>query len=825
MKPLLTIVSVLLLAGPATVYGVEPTSKPNILIILADDMGYSDAGCYGGEIATPNLDGLAKNGLRFTQFYNTARCWPSRAAILTGYYAQQVRRDTVPGVKSGAQGTRPPWARLLPEMLKPLGYHSYHSGKWHVDGKPLQNGFDHSYSLNDHDRYFTPHQHTEDDKPLPAVDAKSGYYSTTAIADHAIKCLKEHAEKYPAKPFLEYLAFTAPHFPLQASAEDIAPYREKYLAGWDALREERWRRMKDMRIGGTLLSPIERDLGPPYPFPEAIKKLGPNELNRPLAWNDLTEEQRGFQASKMAIHAAMVDRMDREIGRVLAQLRGMMVLENTLIFFLSDNGASAEIMVRGDGHDPHAECGTGATFLSIGPGWSSMANTPFRRHKTWVHEGGISTPLIVHWPKGIPARGELRHSPGHIVDLVPTILEAAGGKPIEKWDDQPIPPSPGKSLIPLFAKDGTVTHDPIWWLHEGNRALRVGDWKIVAAGKDSPWELYDFSSDRSETKDLAKDKPEKVRELAALWSKRFDEYTAQAKKDLPPDRSVAPKGDSTIRAKAGSSDIIITTTSRVSGAIHSLTWGGKEFIDSHDHGRQLQSALNLDSGKKFIPELFNPTEAGSLADGTGNQSSSKLLNLQAKGNELRTMTQMAFWLKPGEKSLGNTAYNDAILSNHLVSKKVQIGYKSMPHAIEYEVTFTIPKGEHHTFAQFEAVTGYMPAEFRKFWSFDPKKGTVAPLDDGPGEQAFPVVFSTEDEKFAMGVYSPDQPSKGIEKAGYGRLYFKNENVVKWNCVFRVRNEKGIAPGEYRFRNFVVVGTLKDVRTTMADLAHEFGNSR
>ena len=196
--------------------------------------------------------------------------------------------------------------------------------------------------------------------------------------------------------------------------------------------------------------------------------------------------------------------MDREIGRVLAQLRAMGRWTTRSIFFLSDNGASAEIMVRGDGHDPHAECGTGATFLSIGPGWSSLANTPFRRHKTWVHEGGISTPLIVHWPKGIAARGELRHTPGHIIDLVPTILEAAGGKPTRKVG-RPARRRrlPGRACVPLFAKDGTVAHDSLWWLHEGNRALRVGDWKIVAAGKDSPWELYDLSSDRSETKNLA----------------------------------------------------------------------------------------------------------------------------------------------------------------------------------------------------------------------------------------------------------------------------------------------------------------------------------
>lgn len=235
----------------------------------------------------------------------------------------------------------------------------------------------------------------------------------------------------------------------------------------------------------------------------------------------------------------MVDRMDREIGRILDQLRAMDATEDTLVLFLSDNGASAEIMVRGDGHDQDAVCGTGATFLCIGPGWSSLANTPFRRHKTWVHEGGISTPLIVRWPKGIAARGELRHTPGHVIDIVPTILDVAGGKPFKSWQDQPVPVAPGQSFTSAFVKDAPQPGRMIWWLHEGNRALRVGDWKIVAAGKDARWELYNLKVDRAESKNLAGQMPEKVRELAALWTRQTEESFALAKKDAPSDTGKA----------------------------------------------------------------------------------------------------------------------------------------------------------------------------------------------------------------------------------------------------------------------------------------------
>ncbi|WP_254513670.1 arylsulfatase [Anatilimnocola floriformis] len=502
------------------------------MLILADDLGYSDLGCYGSEIATPNLDGLAKGGLRYTNFYNTARCWPTRAAVMTGYYPQQVRRDTVAGVKSGSQGTRPEWARLFSQQLREQNYRNYHSGKWHIDGRPLAQGFDHSYDLGgiSQSNYFKTGSVTDDEKPVPQSE---GYYSTIGVADHAVRCLQEHAEKFADRPFFHYLCFTAPHFPLHALPEDIKKYEGKYTAGWNEIQQRRFAKQQELGFPAAELPPMERDVGPPYPFPAAMEKLGPGEVNRPLPWSELTPEQQAFQAQKMAIHAAMVDRMDQEIGKVLAQLKAMNAFENTLIFFHSDNGASAEIMVRGDGHDPSAPLGSAATYPCLGPGWSSCANTPFRRHKTWVHEGGISTPLIVHWPQGIAAKGEFRHTPGHVIDLSQTILSVSTSDTAATKITADHPASPGRSLVPSFAKDTHLNRDALWFLHEDNRAIRQGIWKLVAA-KGNEWSLYDLSKDRGETHNLAAEHPDKVKELAAEWDRRAREYSATALKDAPP---------------------------------------------------------------------------------------------------------------------------------------------------------------------------------------------------------------------------------------------------------------------------------------------------
>jgi arylsulfatase len=513
------VILVLLAAG----IPVQAATKPNVVLILADDLGFSDLGCYGGEIDTPVLDGLAKAGLCFTQCYNTARCWPSRAALLTGYYAQHIRRDKLPGVPGGGiPGKRPNWARLLPDFLKPHGYRCYHTGKWHIDGKVLAGGFDRSLSMNNPGNFFTSRGSFLNDVAQKVPEDEKNYYSTIETANHAIACLKDHAAEHADKPFFQYVAFHAPHFPLHAPQAFIDKYRDRYLDGWEKMRETRFARQQKLGFGGTL-SAIERNVGPPHTQPGVLKILGPDEVNRPVSWDSLTKEQRRFQATKMAIHAAMVDCMDREIGRIVEQLRAMKALDNTIVLFASDNGASAEMLVRDGGHDPKAAPGSAKSYLCLGPGFSSACNTPFRRHKTWVHEGGITTPLIVHWPAGIAAKGELRHAPVHFIDVVPTVLDLVQIDKPKDWNGTPIPPAPGKSFAPALAKDVPIARESLWWLHEGHRALRVGDWKVVAdAGK--PWELYNLATDRAEQHNLADKHPEKTRELSALWEEQTNRF-------------------------------------------------------------------------------------------------------------------------------------------------------------------------------------------------------------------------------------------------------------------------------------------------------------
>lgn len=517
----LAALSLFLAAAPAAV-GAEavPDERrpPNILLILADDLGFSDLGCYGSDIATPNLDRLAAGGLRFTQFYNTGRCWPTRSALLTGYYPQQVGMDPIRWKKR-----LPSWGQTLAKRLKPAGYRSYQSGKWHLHNTPnpkTGGGFDHCYVVEGgQNNFFKASDVKEDGKRLAD---RPGFYMTTGIADHAIRCLQDHAANHAEQPFFEYLAFIAPHFPLHALPEDIERYRDRYLRGWDQVREERWKNLRRMGIVDCGLAPLEPDHAPRYFKPGVLKTLGLGEVARAVPWTQLTTKQKRFQATKMAIHAAMIDRMDREIGRVFDQVKAMDAWENTIILFLSDNGTDATIMVRGGGHDPKAPAGSERSYLCLGPGWSSAGNAPFRRHKVWTHEGGISTPLIAHWPAGIKARGELHHTPGHVVDLVPTLLELAG---VDATQPENAPPFPGTSLTPLLKTDHDLKRDFIYFEHEGNRGLRIGDYKLVSAREDhNVWELYDLGKDRCEQDNLAGSQPERVQAMAARWKKLHEQF-------------------------------------------------------------------------------------------------------------------------------------------------------------------------------------------------------------------------------------------------------------------------------------------------------------
>jgi len=512
--------------GMSCVDKQKTPKQPNIVLIVADDSGFSDLGCYGGEMQTPNLDALAKNGLRFTQFYNTGRSWPTRSAMMTGYYPQQTRSDP-----SLAQF--PEWTRCLPYWLKPAGYSCYHSGKWHVTGAKnvvADGGFDRSYLLNDFDRNFNPKHHVLDDIPLPPVDKGTEYYTTTAFTDYAIRFLTEHQTERSDKPFMLLLAYTVPHFPLQAPQEDIDRCRARYTSGWEAVRTTRYERLKEMKLINCGLSPVEEQVGPPYGIsPLVLHTFPEKEVHFPFPWASLTPEQQAFQTEKMAIHAAMVEVMDREIGRVIAQLREMDALDNTLVMFFSDNGASAELLIRGDGHTEGAQPGTADSYLSLGPGWSTVSNTPFRRHKTWVHEGGISTPFIVHWPAGIKEKNVLRNDLCHVIDIVPTILDVAGINPV-----LPVgaPPFPGLSLTGMFAQDSVASRKEFFFSHEGNMALRDGNYKLVSAKRDgSDWELYDFTTDRCEQNNLAQQQPERVKAMVERWTSLNNQFLKDAGED------------------------------------------------------------------------------------------------------------------------------------------------------------------------------------------------------------------------------------------------------------------------------------------------------
>jgi len=516
-----------------TACGTLP-EKPNIVFILVDDMGHSDLGCYGAELLeTPNIDALAAGGLRFTNFYNTGRCWPTRTSLLSGFYPHQILSDPMPGVDYKSGPAQTVTNRWLPSILKDHGYSTYHSGKWHIvrhvpEYSQLSHaevGFDRSYRTED-GRHLRPRHLWEDGQEIPLPGPDEEYEASVAIVDHAIKYLEEHKELRGKDPFYEYIAFIAPHFPLQALQKDIDMYREKYLMGWDEIRTLRTENRKELGFDVHKVFPLEPERFAPWNLSpeELITQIDSADTGRAVPWVQLSQEQQEFQATKMAIHAAMITRMDREIGRYIETLKKLGYYENTIVFLCSDNGASTEIMNRADKHTIGAEAGSADTYLCLGPGWSSAANTPFRLHKTWVHEGGIATPLVVHWPEGINKTNDFRDMPAHIIDIAPTLLDLAGADPGELDQGSE---APGISLRPFLNQNLVIPRPPIFFHHEQKKALRHGDWKITTIEENGEWELYDLAGDRGETQNLATMNPEKLQELVSLWEAQRKEIIEQ----------------------------------------------------------------------------------------------------------------------------------------------------------------------------------------------------------------------------------------------------------------------------------------------------------
>jgi len=523
----------------------QGSKRPNIVLIMSDDMGFSDLGCYGSEINTPNLNSLAAGGLRFTQFHNTARCCPTRASLMTGLYPHQA------GIGHMMEDLGYPAYRgdlndscvTIAEALKPAGYRTYMTGKWHVthytdkDGPkhnwPLQRGFERFYgtivgagsyydpmSLCRDNTYITP-QNDPEYKP-------ETYYYTHAIGDNACRYLREHHDQSPDKPFFLYMAFTSAHWPMHALEADIAKYKGKYDKGYDPCRAQRFARLKKM---GLIRD--DWDLSP---------QAGDWDKAEPKAW----------EARCMEVYAAMIDAMDQNVGRLIAELKRQGTLDNTLILFLQDNGGCAEPMGRGpsinqkwveqfknpgplgpndlqpvhvppmrtrDGRPvrggPTVMPGPADTYIAYGRNWANVSNTPFREYKHWVHEGGISTPLICHWPAGIKSRGGLCHDPGHLIDIMATCVDLAGATYPAERQGQKVQPMEGTSLAPAFRGE-PLRERTLFWEHEGNRAVRQGRWKLVSK-YPGVWELYDIDADRTEMHDVASGNPETVQRLKTLW--------------------------------------------------------------------------------------------------------------------------------------------------------------------------------------------------------------------------------------------------------------------------------------------------------------------
>ena len=521
-------VMVVSFSSPAVINAqIEKTKvpKPNILIILADDLGYSDIGCYGGEINTPNIDRLAAGGVKFAQMYNTAKCSPSRASMLTGLYYQRTNAD---------YGN----AATMGEVLRPAGYNTFWAGKQHAKFNPVTRGFDRYYGMiGGCENHFNPGFAAAPGQPVPAhkiagnkwslddknvpensnyIPQDSKFYDTDAFTDHALTWLEEY--KNDNKPFFLYIAYTAPHWPLQAWPEDIAKYKGVYDNGYEAVRQARYKRQVKLGLIDPKTAPL-----PPMEIGKTKSK-----------WESLSIEERKKEAKLMEIYAAMVDRLDQNIGRLLKHIEAQGQLENTLVFFLSDNGGCA-VDPKVDYEDANAPLGSVASYPSYGQNWATVSDTPLRKWKTTSHEGGINTPLIVNWPAAIKARKDWNQEPVHLIDIMPTVLAVSGENYPGESKETSIPVSDGISLLPALKGDKLARKSPVFYQFSKSAAVRDGEWKLVRLGPN--WELYNMNKDRTETNDLIAQHPDIAKKMETQWLAWWkdctkSEWTGKAPKEL-----------------------------------------------------------------------------------------------------------------------------------------------------------------------------------------------------------------------------------------------------------------------------------------------------
>ncbi len=463
----------------------QADTRPNIIFIMADDLGYSDLGAYGGEIETPHLDKLTAEGIQFTQFYNNAKCTESRAALLSGVYHHQSKNFSIPNHVT------------LAEVLQDAGYSTMMSGKWHLPGNPVERGFDRYFGfLVGAVNFFTGYQWQGDENPM-RLDKEvfevpeTGFYTTDAFTDYALEFIDEALDK--PDPFFLYLAHNAPHFPLHALPKDIQKYEDRYLGSWDALRDERYARMKRMGL-------IKED----WP-------LTPRDEYVP-AWNDLDPDQQREEAYLMAVYAAMVDRLDQNIGRLIDHLESQGVADNTIIFFMSDNGGCPYAF----NHTPDLPPGPKEGYRTYDSEWANASNTPFRLYKQYSHEGGIASPLLIRWPDGISAPGTRTDQVGHLIDFMPTLVELAGARYPDSFNGKEVLPMEGVSLVPVFTGGTVENRPPIYWEFRGNRAVRGGPWELVAE-RSKDWELYNVDVDRTELNNLLRFENERAGRMANLY--------------------------------------------------------------------------------------------------------------------------------------------------------------------------------------------------------------------------------------------------------------------------------------------------------------------